>query len=222
MKKKLPVIIFGTSGASKDIYYWIKAVNEHDDARVFYVEGFIESDSSHIGDVVFNNERVIGCDDDLDAIIPKYQNVGLVVPFGNPWLREHIVKKTLRYCNATFPNIIHPSVIYDEDAGKIGMGNHIGPGAIIVSEYTFGDFNYISANSLLGHDIVIGNFNSINPSSSIAGNVVFGNRCTLGINATVIQDIHIGNDITIGAGAVVSKDLDIQGTYVGIPARRIK
>lgn len=38
----------------------------------------------------------------------------------------------------------------------------------------------------------------------------------------VSNDISICEDCMIGAGAVVVKNIDIPGTYVGVPAKRIK
>lgn len=218
----IPVIIFGTAGAAKDVYYWIRAINKSCGKEKFHVEGFIENDSKTVGRKVFNGERIIGCDDDIGMIIQKYKIIGMVIPFGNPKMREKIVNKVAGYPNVVFPNIIHPSVTYDGKGGMMGKGNHIGPGVVVESTFTFGDFNYISGDAHLGHDIILGNYNSINPSATAAGNVIFKNRCMLGINATVNQEITISDDIIIGAGAVVVKDLDVKGTYVGVPAKLLR
>lgn len=221
-KKALPIVIFGTEGAAKDIFYWIKAINEQSCEKKFVVEGFIEQDERFIGNDAFGVGKVIGCDNGLEKLIENYEEIGLVIPFGNPYVREKIVNEVSKYPNVTFPNIVHPSVIFDRDGGEMGIGNHIGPGTIIESIYNFGNFNYISGGVHLGHDITVGNFNSINPSATTAGYVTFGNRCMLGINATVIQNLKISDDITVGAGAVVTKNLTEKGVYVGIPARHIK
>lgn len=221
-RKTLPVIIFGTAGAAKDIYYWIKAVNEYHADSVFKVEGFIERDPDRVGMTIFDEQSIIGCDEDLAHIIGRYDQLGVVVPFGNPRIREHVINRLAGYPNIEYPNIIHPTVRYDQAAGTMGVGNHIGPGTVIASAFSIGDFNYISAGTLLGHDIHLGNFNSINPSASIAGNVTIKDRTTIGINASVIQELHIMSDIVAGAGAVITTDLVERGTYVGIPARRIR
>jgi len=221
-RKVYPAIIFGTEGAAKDIFYWLKAANERGDGDILEVEGFIERDASAIGKDAFGVGKVIASDDNLDELISNYDRLGVIIPFGNPILRERIVKNISKYTNVFFPNIIHPSVIYDKDAGTMGIGNHIGPGVVIESVYEFGDFNYVSGAAHLGHDIRLGNYNSINPSATTAGYVTFEDRCMLGINATVIQDLTISSDITVGAGAVVTKNLVEKGVYTGIPAKLFK
>jgi serine acetyltransferase len=45
---------------------------------------------------------------------------------------------------------------------------------------------------------------------------------TIGTNAAVLPGINICDNVIIGAGAVVNKDITDPGTYVGVPARKIK
>lgn len=223
MKKALPVIIFGSAGASTDIYYWIKAINCSTamTGEKFNVLGFIDNEKE-VGTLVHDNLQIIGKDDDVSNLIRDYCEVGLVVPFGEPKLRKKIVDRFKKSGNVSFPNIIHPTVIYEKDAGTMGIGNHVGPGVIIASVYDIGDFNYISAGSLLGHDIVIGNFNSINPLAAVAGDVNITEFCTVGINSTVRQGITLRPGTTLGAGAVLVKDTEGDEVLVGIPANKLK
>ncbi|MBS6324113.1 MAG: acetyltransferase, partial [Clostridium sp.] len=44
----------------------------------------------------------------------------------------------------------------------------------------------------------------------------------VGIGATVSNNVNICDHCTIGAGAVIIRDIEESGTYVGIPARKIK
>lgn len=222
MREILPVIIFGTAGASKDIFYWIAAINRsrNINSPQYNVLGFIDNEKE-IGTMILDNVKVIGGDNDVSAIIRDYDAIGFVVPFGNPKLREKIVEKFIDYENVIFPNIIHPTVIYEEEAGKMGRGNHIGPGAIIASVYDIGNFNYISAGCELGHDIIIGNYNSINPMAAVAGNVTIADFCTIGINATVLQELNIAPNTTLGAGAVLVKDSKGDEVLVGVPAKPV-
>lgn len=222
MTEKIPTLIFGTSGASKDIYYWLKAVNLDSKDKCYELIGLIDNDDKVQGATFFEDIPVIGSDSDVSGIIEGMDRVALIVPFGNPYLRKKVVEKMCELDNVFFPNIIHPTAIYDPEAGKMGIGNHIGPGVILASEFTLGDFNYISIGARLGHDIKLGNYNSINPAASCAGNVVFGDRNTLSINATVIEEIRICDDVIIGGSAIVTKDINEPGTYVGVPFKKIK
>jgi len=42
------------------------------------------------------------------------------------------------------------------------------------------------------------------------------------VGTAVINNITIGDGVTVGAGAAVVKNLTETGTYVGVPARKIK
>ena len=44
----------------------------------------------------------------------------------------------------------------------------------------------------------------------------------VGTGAQILQGLTICDDTIIGAGAVVTKDILEPGTYVGIPAKKIK
>ena len=62
----------------------------------------------------------------------------------------------------------------------------------------------------------------ISVGAHVAGNVTVGSRTWVGAGATISNNVCICEDCMIGAGAVVVKDLEEAGTYVGVPARRIK
>lgn len=89
-----------------------------------------------------------------------------------------------------------------------------------------------------GHDIVIGADVRIGEGTKIFNGVTLGNKNTnltskgnqptigarvvLSTGVKVLGDVYIGDDCVIGANAVVVKDCKQGGTYVGIPATRIK
>ena len=72
------------------------------------------------------------------------------------------------------------------------------------------------------HDSVIGEFTTIAPNAVILGNVSIGNRCYIGANSTILPNVDIVDDVIIGAGSVVTKSINMKGTYVGVPAKKIK
>ncbi len=222
MIRKIPTLIFGAAGASKDIYYWVKAANRVTKEEFYDVVGIIDSNQALAGKVAFDGIRVIGKDEDVPEIVRDMDMVALIVPFGDPHLRKKVVDRLKGLKNAFFPSIIHPSVVYDPEAGIMGSGNHIGPGVIFGSEYELGDHNYINTGAHFGHDIKMGNFNSINPSASCAGNVTIGNFDVLSINAAIIEETSIVDDVIIGGNAIVTDDITESGTYVGVPVRKIK
>jgi UDP-3-O-[3-hydroxymyristoyl] glucosamine N-acyltransferase len=75
---------------------------------------------------------------------------------------------------------------------------------------------------VIEHDCVIGDFAHISPSAALAGNVKVGEETHIGIGSSIRNNISVCADVTVGAGAAVVKDITEKGTYVGVPARRIK
>ena len=58
--------------------------------------------------------------------------------------------------------------------------------------------------------------------AKLAGTVTVGPDTWVGIGAVVSNNLSICGGSFIGAGAVVVKSVTEPGTYVGVPARRIK
>ena len=54
------------------------------------------------------------------------------------------------------------------------------------------------------------------------GESTIGKGCYFGLRCTVINRIKITEDCIIGAGTVVVKNIGEKGTYVGVPARKVK
>lgn len=56
----------------------------------------------------------------------------------------------------------------------------------------------------------------------MSGSVYIGEETWIGAGVIVSNNIKICNNCMIGAGAVVIDDIAEQGTYVGVPAKKIK
>ncbi|NMB64651.1 MAG: hypothetical protein GYA16_07255 [Spirochaetes bacterium] len=93
---------------------------------------------------------------------------------------------------------------------------HIGPFCKI------GDNNIINNGAIIDHEVSIGNHCHLAPNSTISGRTLIGDYVFLGVGATIIDKLKVCSNVTIGAGAVVTKDITEPGTYVGVPAVRIK
>ena len=63
--------------------------------------------------------------------------------------------------------------------------------------------------------------NVFNPNTQISGTVSIGNQNYFGFNCGVIQQKRIGNLNTIGAGSILLRNIKDNGTYVGIPAKKL-
>lgn len=161
---------------------------------------------------------VVGKTTDTEGL--KNDGYDFFVGIGNASIRQRMQNKLVKDgCSIT--TLIHPksSIAYDV---TIGFGSVIMAGAVINPGSTIGEGCIINTGASVDHDNIIGDFSHISVGAHTAGTVTIGKRSWLGIGAIVSNNITIGNDCMIGAGAVVVKDLKEVGTYVGVPANKIK
>lgn len=96
------------------------------------------------------------------------------------------------------------------------------PGVIINSGTSIGKGVICNTACTIDHDCKIGDFNHISVGSHLCGTVFTGEHDWVGAGVTVSNNINICAECVIGAGAVVIKNVFESGTYVGVPARKIK
>lgn len=118
-------------------------------------------------------------------------------------------------------NLFHNTAIKEENI-QVGISNQIFAQAYINSLVKIGDNNILNTASILEHEVVIGSHNHISVGAKLCGRVRIGNNCTIGAGAIIIDKISICDNVIIGAGAVVVDNITESGTYVGVPARKIK
>ena len=171
-------------------------------------------------------------DDDLSRKLPGYELMGkvneyqkwkdtheFIVAVGNNRIRNDIQKALEK--QVTITTLIHPCASIGEwvtlGAGTVAMANTaVNSGAVI------GDGVIINTGSTIDHDCKIGNYVHVAPGSHISGNVSIGDRAWIGVGSSIVNNICLCDECMIGAGAVVVGDIKVMGTYVGVPARRIR
>ncbi len=144
----------------------------------------------------------------------------MIVAIGNTEIRKKIQEK-LEHKGYSIPVLIHPDAVIGENV-IIGKGTVVMAGVVINSDSSIGKGCIINTCSSIDHDCKIGDFVHISVGSHLAGTVYIQDRTWLGIGAIVSNNISICQDCMIGAGAVVTKNINESGTYVGIPAGKIK
>lgn len=117
--------------------------------------------------------------------------------------------------------LIHPQAVIGRNV-NIGEGTVVMAGAVINSETRIGKGCIINTCASVDHDCVVGDYVHVAVGSHICGTVHVGNRTWIGAGSTVSNNINISNDVIIGAGTIVVKDIDEEGTYVGVPSKKIK
>lgn len=122
---------------------------------------------------------------------------------------------------ASWATLIHPAATVAESA-TVGQGTAIMAGAVVNPYAAVGNGVILNTCSSVDHDCRVGDFVHIAVGAHLCGTVTVGDGCFVCAGSTVINNVSICNGVTVGAGAVVIRDITEEGTYVGVPAGRIR
>jgi sugar O-acyltransferase (sialic acid O-acetyltransferase NeuD family) len=190
------------------------------------VAAYVAANMKRWGQIAFLNDSDVQDRKDFE-IIGKFNEVhyykedyDIFVAIGDNEIREKLLLQ-LEMDNASIPVLIHPSALIGENV-TLGAGTIVMAGAVIICNCTIGKGVIINTSSSIDHDNMIGDYAHISPGVHIAGGVKIGENSWICIGATVINHITIADHCTIGAGAVVINNITEEGTYVGVPARKLK
>lgn len=149
----------------------------------------------------------------------NYPNVRFVIAIGNGAVRQKVAE---RLRDVRWYTAIHPSAVISPMETVIGEGTVVMAGAVVNPCAVIGKHSIINTCAGIDHDNRIGDYTHISVGATLAGTVTLGNRVWIGAGAVVNNNIAICHDCMIGAGAVVVRNIEETGTYVGVPARKIK
>lgn len=200
------LLICGASGHGKVIADLARKTGQYD--KIAFLD---DSNALQSAGVVWGNMNfALQCGKDYDVI----------VAIGNSEIREKIQSfyEKNGLCVST---LVHPSAVLAEHI-QIMQGSVVMAGAIIQAEAKIGKGTIINTASSVDHESVIGDYCHIAVGSHLAGNVVVGNHSWVGAGAIISNNITICEKVVLGAGAVVIHDIKESGTYVGVPAKKIR
>lgn len=214
--------IFGSAGFAKEVDWLIDDINKSKGKVIYNIDYFVADDENPNVGTCINGKQIISEKQFFNQFNAIEKNVFISV--GNPRLKEKIYIKLNINAVCNFPNLIHPNVSFDSREGKIvmGHGNIICSKTVLTTDITLGNFVHINLDCTIGHDVTIKDFSTLSPGVHISGNVTINEKVYIGTGTVVLEKINICSNVTIGAGAVVTKDITEPGTYVGVPAVRIK
>lgn len=149
----------------------------------------------------------------------KYPDASFVVGIGNSAIREKIVRQL---DNVRWYTAIHPFTVISALDTQIGVGSVIMANAVVNPSAHIGAHCIINTASVVEHDNRVGDFTHISVGVKLGGTVSVGAHTWVGIGTTVNNNVSICDHCMISAGAVVICDIKESGTYVGVPARKIK
>jgi len=150
----------------------------------------------------------------------NFEECEVIVAIGNSIDRKKMVDKLPP--NTKYFTFIHPTVLIMDDNIEIGEGSFIGANSILTTNIKLGNHTILNRGNHIGHDTKVGDYLSMMPGSIISGNVKIGDRVYMGNNSSVREKIEICDEVTIGMNGGVVKNINKSGTYVGVPAKRIK
>lgn len=202
MKK---IIIIGASGHGKVIAN-IAELNGYEEIY------FLDDDKTKIKNSKYD---VIGTSKEIE----KYLDYDFIVGIGNNKIRAKIMDELeMKKCNIV--SLIHPRAIID-DTVSIEQGSVVMANAVINADTKVGKGCIINTSCSVDHDCILEDYVHVCPGAHIAGSVFVKEHTWIGIGSSIKNNITITSNVLIGAGGVVIKDINEEGTYVGVPAKRI-
>lgn len=208
MNKK--VVILGAGGHAKSIADIVLKSNDQ-------VIGFLD-DNVEIGTAIIKSRdiKVIGkIEDSLN--IANNQNILFVIGIGNNKVREKIAKQY----NIKYYTAIHPTAVIAQDV-QIEEGTVVMANTVINVGASIGKHCIINTGAIVEHDNTIEDYVHLSPSVVLSGTVKIGKYTHLGTGTKVRNNINITANVIIGVGGVVVKDINKEGTYVGVPVKRLE
>jgi len=161
--------------------------------------------------------KVIGKSTDAKSYIKDHD---IFIAIGSSKTRENL-QTQLELAGANIPVLIHPSAVVAEQV-ELEAGSVVMAGVVISCNTRIGKGCIINTSTTVDHDNELGDYAHLSAGVHTGGGAKIGKGTFMGIASVVSSNVIITSGCTIGAGAVVIKDLLEAGTYVGVPARKVK
>lgn len=207
------ILIIGAGGFGREVEWLINRINNSNNNQwnlIGYVDDNVQKGTEITKlKVVYNT----------DELLKLEKKTNVVIAIGNAKVRKLIYNKIKENKNLSFPNLVDPSAIIGEV--DMGIGNIICAGTIATVNIKINNFNIINLDCTVGHDDVLADFITVYPSVNISGNTTINEVVEIGTGTQIIQGKNICSNVIIGAGAVVVKDIEEEGTYIGIPVKKM-
>ncbi len=149
----------------------------------------------------------------------KFPDAAFVIAVGNSAAREQIARQLhgVRWYTA-----VHPAAVVSPLDVQLGAGTVVMANAVINPSARVGKHCIVNTAAVVEHDDCIGDFSHLAVGARLGGTVAIGKHTWVGLGASVSNNVSVCGHCLIGAGAVVIHNIEESGTYVGVPARKIK
>ena len=200
------VAIIGAGGQAKETYTVLERLAGY---VHFNFIGFFES--------VHTKDEFLGYPvKSLDEYDPE---ITYHIAIGNEKVRKIIVESLPK--ETKWFTVLDPSVLIGKDV-EIGEGSFVGQNSIITESVSIGKHTHLNIDCTVSHDTQCGDFMTMAPGARIMGGCTVGDSVYLGAASAIKDKISICDNVTIGMGAMVVKNIQESGTYVGVPAKKMK
>ncbi len=199
------VMIIGAGGHAKVI---ADCVRKSGDTVFGFLDDGVAAGTQILGATVFGG---------VDEYV-NYPDVQFIIGIGNNFIREKIAAKLE---GVSFYTAIHPTA-YIGEGSVVGEGTCVMANAVINACATVGKHCIINTASVVEHDCKLDDFVHLSTTAAVAGTVTVGKKGYLGIGSRVRNNTDICENVIVGAGGVVVKNITEEGTYIGVPARKVK
>jgi len=142
------------------------------------------------------------------------------VAIGDSSTRKKFIENLIS-TGAHITTLIHPSAIIGSQV-QIGIGTVIMAGVTINCSTQIGIGCILNTKCSVDHDCKIEDYVHLSPGAVLSGRVSVGRETWLCMSSAICNGVNICADSIIGAGCVVIRDINEPGTYVGVPAKKIK
>ncbi len=166
----------------------------------------------------FQSEENIFCVPLLGNFADVPESGHLIIASGSPETRSRWVTK---FANIDQQKYIDPTAFVDTRV-ELAEGVHVLGHAYINCAARIGRHVLLNTKCLVEHESEIGEFSHLAVGAIVCGRCQIGARVYIGAGAVVKDRVKICSDVMLGAGAVAVSDINEPGTYVGVPARKIK
>ncbi len=142
----------------------------------------------------------------------------LFVAIGNCKVRKDIMESLP---DAKWYTAIHPSAVVSPFA-IIGEGSCVLPNAVVNNSAVIGKGVVVNTGATVDHDNIVGDYSLLACGAHLAGTVSVGECTWVGVGSTISNNVSVCGNVRLEAGTVIVEDIKEEGTYIGVPARKIK
>lgn len=116
--------------------------------------------------------------------------------------------------------LAHPLASVSPNA-DLAQGCFVAAQAVVAPGAKLAEGVIVNHGAVVDHDCRVGAYAHIGPNATLGGDVSVGTGALVGAGATVLPGLSVGGGVVVGAGAVLTNDA-MEGTWVGVPARRVR